>query len=185
MKYANSKPIFGEFNSVTKGMLFTGLLISSIMTSTTLAETLPAKEAQVAPPPPATTAARKVSPYHPVSVPGSARTYYQSIWGIDNLLVHQTASGNLIRFSYRVTDPVRAKPLGDKTVTPYMFGLRSRAVLQVPVMDKVGALRQTSTTPGTGQEYWMVFSNKGNLVKPGDRVNVIIGYFHADGLMVE
>jgi hypothetical protein len=31
----------------------------------------------------------------------------------------------------------------------------------------------------------MVFSNKGNLVKPGDRVNVVIGTFHADGLMVE
>ncbi len=135
--------------------------------------------------PSGTSAPHRVSPYHPVSVPESAKTYYQSIWGIDNLLVHQTASGNLIRFSYRVTDPVRAKPLGDKAVTPYMYGLRSRAVLQVPVMDKVGALRQTSTTPGTGQEYWMVFSNKGNLVKPGDRVNVIIGYFHADGLMVE
>jgi hypothetical protein len=30
-----------------------------------------------------------------------------------------------------------------------------------------------------------VFSNKGNLVKRGDRVNVMIGAFHADGLMVE
>ena len=62
--------------------------------------------------------------------------------------------------------------------------LRSRALLQVPVMDKVGQLRQTGT-PIAGQEYWMVFSNKGNLVKPGDRVNVIIGSFRAEGLMVE
>jgi hypothetical protein len=31
----------------------------------------------------------------------------------------------------------------------------------------------------------MVFSNKGDLVKRGDRVNVIIGSFHADGMMVE
>jgi len=29
------------------------------------------------------------------------------------------------------------------------------------------------------------FSNKGNLVKAGDRVNVMIGTFHADGLLVE
>jgi hypothetical protein len=31
----------------------------------------------------------------------------------------------------------------------------------------------------------MVFSNKGNLVKHGDRVNVVAGAFHLDGLMVE
>jgi hypothetical protein len=31
----------------------------------------------------------------------------------------------------------------------------------------------------------MVFSNKGNLVHPGERVNIIIGKFHADGLLVE
>ena len=59
-----------------------------------------------------------------------------------------------------------------------------RALLQVPVMDKVGALRQSSA-PESGREYWMVFSNKGNLVRPGDRVNVMIGQFHADGLLVE
>jgi hypothetical protein len=57
-------------------------------------------------------------------------------------------------------------------------------VLQVPVMEKVGPLRQ-AMTPESGKEYWMVFSNKGNFVKPGDRVEVLIGSFHADGLMVE
>jgi hypothetical protein len=31
----------------------------------------------------------------------------------------------------------------------------------------------------------MVFSNKGNLVKAGDRVNVLIGSFHIDGLVVQ
>jgi len=131
----------------------------------------------------APTAPHKTSPYRP-SVPDSARDYYQSIWGVDNLLVRRTASSNLIRFSYRVTDPARAKVLGDKRATPYLFGQRSRAVLHVPVMDKVGQLRQSGSGEA-GKEYWMVFSNKGNLVKPGDRVNVIIGAFHADGLMVE
>lgn len=129
-------------------------------------------------------AAKKTSPYHPVSVPDRAKTYYQALWGIDNLLVRHTASGNLIRFSYRVTNPAQAKVLGDKLATPYMVGERSHAMLQVPVMDKVGQLRQTGKQ-GAGQEYWMVFSNKGNLVKPGDRVDVIIGSFHANGLLVE
>jgi hypothetical protein len=132
----------------------------------------------------ASTKAAKVSAYRAVNLPSRAKNYYQSAWGIDNMLVRQTASGNLIRFSYRVVDPARAKQLGDKQATAYLLGLRSHAMLHVPVMDKIGQLRQTGT-PDADTEYWMVFSNKGNLVKPGDRVNVVIGSFHADGLLVE
>jgi len=51
-------------------------------------------------------------------------------------------------------------------------------------MEKIGPLRQSGAAKA-GQEYWMTFSNKGDLIKPGDRVNVMIGQFHADGLMVE
>ncbi len=129
-------------------------------------------------------AAQAPSQYHAVSLSNRAKSYYASTWGVDNLLVRRTASDNLIRFSYRVTDPVRAKTLGDKRVTPFLVGQRSRAVLQIPNMEKVGQLRQ-SGTPEAGKEYWMVFSNKGNLIKAGDRVNVVIGSFHVDGLVVE
>lgn len=139
-----------------------------------------ASAAAVAPPTPT----RKTSPYHPPTVPSSAKGYYQSVWGVDNLLVQWTASGNLIRFSYRVINPERAKALNDKLSTPYLFGQRSHAMLQIPVMEKIGQLRQT-TTPEAGKQYWMVFSNKGNLVKSGDRVDVMIGSFHAEGLLVE
>jgi hypothetical protein len=125
----------------------------------------------------------KSSPYRP-GVPNSSKVFYQAAWGVDNMLVRQMASGNLIRFSYRVTDPARSKVLGDKLATPVMYGQRSRALLHIPVMDKVGQLRQSGAAEA-GREYWMVFSNKGNLVKPGDRVDVVIGSFHADGLMVE
>ncbi len=128
--------------------------------------------------------AGKGSPYHAVSVPERARDYYRSVWGVDNFLVRRTASENLVRFSYRVTDPTRAKILSDRRVTPYLVAQRSRAVLQVPTMEKVGLLRQSGAQEA-GKEYWMVFSNKGNLVKAGDRVNVIIGSFHVDGMLVE
>jgi hypothetical protein len=127
---------------------------------------------------------RKHSPFPQTKLPQNAKNLYLTTWGVDNLKVSYTSSGNLIRFSYRVADPQRAKALSDKSAKPYLLGQRTRAMLQVPVMDKVGQLRQTAA-PVAGQEYWMVFSNKGNLVKPGDRVNVMIGAFHADGLMVE
>jgi hypothetical protein len=126
----------------------------------------------------------KKSPFPTQNFPNSARLFFASAWGVDKLKVSYTSSGNLIRFSYRVSEPERAKLLSDKSATPYLMEPKSRAVLSVPVMDKVGALRQTAP-PKLGQEYWMVFSNKGNLVHPGDRVNVQIGNFHADGLVVE
>lgn len=158
-----------------KAVKLVGLLTAMILAAQTNAVPAADKEAPTL---------RKASPYRPLNPPDSASGYFQSVWGVDNFLVRSTASGNLIRFSYRVTDPRRASQLGDRAVTPYLFGVRSRAVLQVPVMDKVGPLRQ-SNGQKAGQEYWMVFSNKGNLVKVGDRVNVVIGSFHADGLVVE
>jgi hypothetical protein len=126
----------------------------------------------------------KASRYRPVSVTSSAKLYYQTMWGVDKLLVQRTASDNLIRFSYHVTDPVRARILNDKQAEPLLYNSRTRAVLHIPVMEKVGPLRQTFT-PEAGKDYWMAFSNKGNLVRAGDRVSVVIGGFHADGLLVE
>jgi hypothetical protein len=57
-------------------------------------------------------------------------------------------------------------------------------VLKVPVMEKVGPLRQ-AFAPEVGKEYWMVFSNKGDVVKKGERVSVVVGSFRVDGLVVE
>jgi hypothetical protein len=113
-----------------------------------------------------------------------ARTFYSSVWGVDKLRASNTESGNLIRFSYRVLQPKLAAPLGNHENTPELVGIRSNAVLHVPTMEKLGQLRQMSAAEA-GKEYWMVFSNKGSLVKSGDSVSVIIGKFRADGLIVE
>jgi len=56
--------------------------------------------------------------------------------------------------------------------------------LTVPTMEKIGMLRQTAT-PEAGREYWMVFANPGKLVKPGQRVDVVVGAFRASSLTVE
>jgi hypothetical protein len=151
-----------------------GLVVSAVLASLAIAGTAPAVP----------TSEPKTSPYRPEKMTAHAQNFYMAAWGIDKLKVSYTASGNLIRFSYRVADPVLAAPLGDVKATPYLLGQRSRALLQIPVMDKVGKLRQTGAQKAD-QEYWMVFSNKGNLIRPGDRVNVMIGTFHADGLVVE
>ncbi len=124
------------------------------------------------------------SPYHPVGMPASARYYYQTVWGIDNLVLRTVASGNLIRFSYRVTNVQRASELGNKRAEPLLIDPKRKIALQIPVMEQVGPLWQ-SVGLENGKQYWMTFSNKGSPVHVGDRVSVVVGSFHADGLLVE
>ncbi len=164
-----------------------GAVLGQMLASTAFAVTHPTA---VAPEDPGGLASNRTADERKASLRRAARLterqreFYAARWGVDKLKVSYTSSGNLIRFSYRVTEPGLAKPLADRGQTPYLLGTRTRAVLQVPVMEKVGPLRQAMTQEA-GKEYWMTFSNKGNLVRPGDRVNVTIGSFHADGLLVE
>jgi hypothetical protein len=129
-------------------------------------------------------AAKKTSPYVAAKATGRALERYAADGGVEGPRVQLTASGNLVRFSYRIVDPTAAKALVDRNATPYLYAQRAHALLKVPEMEQIGPLRQTGEIE-VGKAYWMVFSNKGNLVKAGDRVSVIVGTYHIDGLMVE
>jgi hypothetical protein len=124
------------------------------------------------------------SRYHPDRFAGRAGTYYRLIWGVDDLAVKWGESGEVIRFSYRVLDAAKAKVLNDHKNEPSLIDPRAGVKLVVPSMENVGQLRQTAA-PEDGKAYWIVFSNRGRLVKRGDHVNVVIGSFHADGLVVD
>jgi hypothetical protein len=110
--------------------------------------------------------------------------YYESMWGVDSLRVKLAESGELVRFNYRVLDPEKAAALNDKKVEPELYDAEAGVKLVVPQMEKVGKLRQSST-PKAGMTYWMAFSNPTRVVKRGHRVDVVIGSFRANNLMVE
>jgi hypothetical protein len=111
--------------------------------------------------------------------------FYQGVWGIDSPTVKWAESGEMIRFSWRVIDPQKAKALNDKKLEPALQDPQAGVSLVVPQMEKVGQLRQASENIEAGKSYWMAFSNVGRRVKKGDRVNVVIGNFRAEGLVVE
>src|SRR4029077_8077854 len=113
-----------------------------------------------------------------------AEMYYQGVWGVGELRVKAAESGELIRFNYRVLDPNKAAALNDKKAEPKLFDAQAGVSLVVPQMEKVGKLRQSST-PKAGMVYWMAFSNPTRVVKPGHRVDVVIGSFRANNLIVE
>jgi hypothetical protein len=162
--------------SGAKTMLLAGVLAGGILVSPARAQSaVPAAK-------PAATGAP--SHYQPIRFPKRAELTYGMVWGVDSLNVKWTESGEVIRFAYRVLDAAKAKTLNDKKVEPSLIDQRAGVKLVIPQLEKVGKLRQ-SGTPVAGKSYWMAFSNKGRLVKRGDRVSVVIGDFRADGLVVD
>jgi hypothetical protein len=156
------------------------------------AGTAPAASAPPATPTAATPASPATAPTKLATPPahstpnrrGRAGMYYQTVWGIDSLSVKWAESGELVRVTWRVVDAERAKLLNDKKAEPSLEDPKAGVSLVVPVMEKVGQLRQTAA-PENGRSYWVAFSNAGRRVKQGDRVNVVIGPFRADNLVVE
>ena len=122
--------------------------------------------------------------YQPAKISRHALAYYGAVWGINALSVKAAESGELIRFTYQVLDPEKAKSLNDKMNTPFLVAPDAGVRLSIPTLEKVGQLRQSSS-PEPGKSYWMAFSNPGRKVKPGDRVDVVIGQFRAEDLIVE
>jgi phosphoribosyl 1,2-cyclic phosphodiesterase len=115
---------------------------------------------------------------------GQADRYYATMWGVDQLRLKKTSSGELIRFTYRVIDVSRAKIIHDKKAEPHLIDQHTHVMLSVPTLENVGALRQTEAI-AKDKDYWVLFSNKGDKVKIGDRVDVVIGDFYVSGLQVE
>jgi hypothetical protein len=186
-------------NSRAKSMLVAGILAGGMVVSPLFGQSsspaatpnqAPAAASSTAPIAyrtglPSTAAAPAPAPrYHPNRFAGKAGHYYELFWGVQSLTVKAAESGELIRFSYNVVDPLKAKTLNEKKNDAYLVFPDAGIRLSVPSLEKVGQLRQ-SPDPEAGKSYWMAFSNPGRRVKRGDHVNVMIGNFHAENLVVE
>lgn len=165
-----------------KRMLLAGVFASSIFISSAAAQTSTAQPALQP-----TRPSGVLTPYRnqPARISNRAAAMYEAVWGIEAPTVKAVESGVILRFNYRVLDPEKAKPLTDKKFEPILECPEKHVSLVIPSMEKVGQLRQAPKTIVAGESYWMAFSNSGRPVKPGDRVDVVIGNFHARGLIVE
>lgn len=111
-------------------------------------------------------------------------TYMKREWGVEVMFVRVTSAGYMLEFRYKVLDAEKAKPLFERQTKPHLTHLRTGATLIVPTPAKTGALRN-SNPPKAGKVYWMFFANPRKLVKVGEKVNIDIGDFHANGLVVQ
>jgi hypothetical protein len=111
-------------------------------------------------------------------------TFLKRQWGVEVIYVRQTAAGYMLEFRYKVLDAEKAQPLFDRQTKPLLTHAESGARLIVPTPAKTGALRN-SNPPLAGHTYWMFFANPGKLVQPGQHVNIEIGEFLVEGLIVQ
>ncbi len=162
--------------------LVNALLLAILIVTGIFVSPLPAQSAATAGK--ARPASGTPSRYTASRFPKKAGQYYGLVWGVDSLSVRAVESGELIRFSYRVLDPNKAKSFNDKKIEAVLISPAAHVKLVIPALEKVGQLRQANT-PEAGKSYWMAFSNPRRTVKRGDRVNVDIGQFHAQGLLVD
>ena len=172
----------------TKSLLLAGILAGTLVSGVPAQSPATATPAQgAAPAQPSAPGARPVSASQGTQanrLAPRAEMYYEGVWGVGELRVKVAESGQIIRFDYRVLDPAKAAALNDKKAEPELYDAQAGVKLVVPELEKVGKLRQSST-PKSGMTYWMAFSNPTLAVKRGHRVDVVIGSFHASGLLVE
>lgn len=111
-------------------------------------------------------------------------TYFERMWGIDIIGVRLLSSDWMLQFKYRIIDPEKAKTLMVRQAKPYLVDQVSGAKLAVPAMENIGELRQTPM-PTEGRTYFIIFGNANKIVQRGNRVNIEIGSFIADEMIVE
>jgi hypothetical protein len=119
-------------------------------------------------------------------VPHSQREelYFARRYGIGQLHVRSISTGASLEFRCQVLDPDKAKALNDNRVAPVAIERKTGTRLSVANTENNGKPVQR-VSPEAGQEYWMVFGNRGKIVKPGNMVDLVIGTVHISGLIVE
>jgi hypothetical protein len=116
-------------------------------------------------------------------IAAAAAKELEAKWGVQISALRISAAGNVIDFRYRVTDAVKASALGNPGSKPELRDRATGKSLHVP-NTKVGQMRSTGQRLAAGRTYTALFTNPGKVVKPGNKVDIVIGDFRAEDLTV-
>ena len=116
----------------------------------------------------------------------AARSEIENKLGIEIVGLRRSAAGYMLDFRYRLLDPAKAAPLLDRKLNPYLLDEASGAQLSVPDAPKVGQLRPTSRNKVIpGRNYYILFANPGQFLKPGSKVALVVGDLKIEHLTVQ
>lgn len=104
--------------------------------------------------------------------------------GLEVVSLRPAAAGYMLDLRFRVVDPQKAaEPLSRKHKA-FLTEVESQKTLEVPVT-KAGPMRQTTLEPKSGRIYFIMFSNPGQVIKPGQTVDLTIGPMKLTGIKVQ
>ena len=106
-------------------------------------------------------------------------------WGVSDFSVRQTSAGYMLDVRYWVIDRVKAKPLFDRKLRPFVIEESSGIKYGVPASPKVGFLRQAPSYLKENKEYFLFIANPGQRIKKGEKLTLVIGDFRVEHLTVE
>ena len=99
-----------------------------------------------------------------------------------------SSAGYMLDFRYRITDMDKAADLMDAKIKPYLVVKSTGEKLEIPDTPKLGLLRQRPTNNSSmkkDRDYFIMFSNLGGRLKPGDQVSLVIGNTKIENLQIE
>lgn len=129
-------------------------------------------------------AVNAAAPKNDASTPAAKPNPMIEKWGIEVTSLRMSANDHMVDFRYRVLDAKKADNLFSKGDKPYLVEQKTGKVLAVPRTAKVGPL-MSNYQHKQNRIYWMFFGNRNGLIKTGSKVNVVIGEFKAENLVVE
>jgi hypothetical protein len=109
----------------------------------------------------------------------------EEAWGIKDVVIRLTAHGTMLDFRFRIVDADKAAPLFNHDIRPYLVDESNGAILVVPDLPKVGAVRSTTRNPIAGQEHFILFANPSQTLKKGSKVVIVVGNFKMADLVVK
>jgi hypothetical protein len=136
-------------------------------------------------PPPAQHGHQATIPFTKHSVTEAQRLATEEQYGVRLLGVRMTAAGHMLDFRYRVMDTTKAGRLIRPKMGLALIDQATKAEMPVPVMEKVGPLKQTRSHLFPDRTYSVLFANRGGVVKAGSKVSIQFGDLTLDNLIVE
>jgi len=109
----------------------------------------------------------------------------ESLAGVEVVAVRLTAAGRMLDFRYRVTDPGKASALLDRRAKAYAVHLPTGKEMGIPRVARVGRMKSSAVEGKRGTVYFLFFDARGQQVKSGDKVTVVIGKHRFEDLAVQ
>lgn len=105
-------------------------------------------------------------------------------WGILPLSLQLTAADQLVDYRYLVIDPDKAQVLMKQVDTAHLIDQTTGTRLSVS-RTKVDPVGQSGSRPIAGKIYPILFTNAAKVIKPGNKVTLVIGDLRMEDIVVK